>query len=102
MTGLCNRKSCPLGNSNYATVLEKKGKLFLYQKVVERCHLPKDMWEVIELDRNYGKALEQIDQILQYWPKFMIHKCKQRLTKLRMMLQRMRRMKVRGMYFFHF
>lgn len=53
---MCNRQSCPLANSQYATVLQKKGKLFLYMKTVERSHLPSKMWEKVELDKNYAKV----------------------------------------------
>lgn len=93
LTGFCNRQSCPLANSRYATVRPDPATstLCLYIKTPERCHLPSKWWERIQLPNNYEKALAVIDEKLQYWPKFYIHKCKQRLTRLTQVAIRERR-----------
>ena len=94
MTGLCGRQTCPLANSRYATIRSDPAdasKLYLYTKTIERAHLPSKMWERTQLHANYAKALEQIDSQLAYWPKFLMHKCKQRLTRLTQVALRMRR-----------
>jgi protein MAK16 len=95
VTGLCNRTSCPLANSLYATIREEEGKVHLFIKTAERSHSPKNMWEKILLSRNYSKALSQLDEHLAFFPKVLMHRNKQRLTKIHQYLIRMRKIRLR-------
>ncbi|TBU07099.1 ribosomal protein L28 [Hamiltosporidium magnivora] len=89
VTGLCDEFSCPLSNSKYATLREINGGIFLFVKEPERVNSPINMYEKIELSSDYNIALEEIEEHLKYWDTKVVHKCKQRLTKLTQYLRRL-------------
>ncbi|RHY97866.1 hypothetical protein DYB37_007736, partial [Aphanomyces astaci] len=62
---------------------------------IERAHSPKNLWEKIKLSKNYTKSLAQLDEHLQYWPKKLLHRNKQRLTKIHQYLMRMRKLRMK-------
>jgi len=64
-------------------------------KTIERAHTPKRLWEKIKLSKSYLEALSQIDEHMEHWPQILIHKNKQRLTKMHQYLVRMRRMRLK-------
>ncbi|KAI4621342.1 uncharacterized protein J4E88_002893 [Alternaria novae-zelandiae] len=94
VSGYCSKQSCPLANSRYATIRSDPatGELYLYIKAIERAHLPSQWWEKIKLPKNYSQALEMVDQHLAYFPKFLKHKNKQRLTRLTQVNIRIRKL----------
>ena len=54
------------------------------------------MWEKIKLPASYAQALAKIDENLEYWPAYLIHKAKQRLTKIHQYLIRMRKLQLQN------
>ena len=96
VSGLCIRSACPLANSRYATIREEEGVCYLYMKTAERAHTPKHLWEKIKLPANYTKALTLVSEQLEHFPKYLVHRNKQRLTKIHQMLIRMRKLKLKA------
>lgn len=96
LTGLCNSFSCPLANTKFATVRALDEELYLYIKEPERINTPIEQFEKIKLSKNYEEAIQQIDSELKHWDKLVIHKCKQKLTKLFEYLQRLEYFKEHG------
>eukprot|EP00658_Telonema_sp_P-2_P056785 TRINITY_DN4523_c0_g1_i2.p1 TRINITY_DN4523_c0_g1~~TRINITY_DN4523_c0_g1_i2.p1 ORF type:complete len:266 (+),score=112.70 TRINITY_DN4523_c0_g1_i2:177-974(+) len=92
VTGLCQRGVCPLANGQYATIIEHEDELYLYIKTAERAHLPRRQWEKVKLESSFPKALEQIDENLQWWDKKLVNKVKARLLRLKQYLMRKRKM----------
>lgn len=82
ITGVCSRITCPLANSQYATVRSIDGKMVLCIKTPERQHLPSKWWQQVELSEDYDTAMKQIEENLQYWPERLLDRIKQRLTRL--------------------
>merc|ERR1712146_592384 len=64
-------------------------------KTVERAHLPNQLWEKIRLPKNYRKALEMVAKYLEFFPKYLQHRNKQRLTKIHQYLIRMRKLSLK-------
>ncbi|CAE7550689.1 MAK16 [Symbiodinium sp. CCMP2456] len=70
--------------------MEKTAKARKEVEWLSGCALLRPLW------RNYLQALEQINKHLEYWPAGIINRCKQRLTKMRQMLIRMRKLALKG------
>ena len=125
-TSLCY--SLKYDNTAYSILVLFVGVFYFYMKTIERAHMPNKLWERVKLPRNYQKALETIDKHLvyycflpcyfvvyvcsftleikyyvyciqqEYWPKLLVHKIKQRLTKMTQYRIRMRKLELKVRY----
>ncbi|KAK2952316.1 putative Protein MAK16 like protein [Blattamonas nauphoetae] len=68
VTGLCDHRSCPLANSQYATIEEIDGRICLMMKTAERAQYPSRLWEKIPLPSDKKQAKHIIKDNLQFWP----------------------------------
>lgn len=94
VTGVCDRKSCPLANSQYATTRLVAGKLYLETKTAERAHMPNKLWDKIELPEDILKGMDMIqEELVNYYDDWIIEKCKQRYVRLVETLNNMRAMR---------
>lgn len=49
----------------------------------------------VHVGPKYAKALEQVGEHLEHWPHYLVHKNKQRLTKITQYMLRMRKLAVK-------
>jgi protein MAK16 len=92
VTGECNRTSCPLANSQYATVREEGEQIFLYMKVVERSAFPKKLWERVELSKDLKESLNLIRRHLMWWNPYQVNHVKRRFIRLRQVIARKKKL----------
>ncbi|KAF9601136.1 hypothetical protein IFM89_017041 [Coptis chinensis] len=88
-TGIPKRlSSCP---GDYVTLHYSDGFLYLKVKNKKRDRVPNKYRMLVQLPRNYRKALKLIDKHLMYFPSVLVRKTKQRLTRMTRMQKRMRK-----------
>lgn len=63
--GQCCFLYCPLANSQYATVTEEDGLIYLNMKTAERRHMPNKWWEKIQIPKVNGEDV--IEEKLKYF-----------------------------------
>ena len=93
VNGKCERDFCPLANAQYATIREFNGRMYLLIKVIERQHLPAELWERIEISLDYVEAYRMIKEKLKYWDDFIVENCLLKLKKLREKNVRMKKLR---------
>ncbi len=68
VTNECNRKYCPLANSQYGTVQQWDGNILLKLKTVERAHLPSRLWDTIGKDKHITPIFPKLRTSLSLIP----------------------------------
>lgn len=91
---LCRRQSCPLANSQYATVIDRKKGLCLYIRYPEKVYTPRYQWKRVPLSKNIIEAGQTIEDELCFWPEFFKRKCRRRLLRFDEIANNKRTMKL--------
>ncbi|KAH7823198.1 putative Mak16 protein [Monocercomonoides exilis] len=95
VSGLCKRSSCPLANASYATVVDRKGEIYLMIKTAERMQFPAKLWEKIKLPNNKREAKHIIKDRLQFFSTFMQRSVLRRYRRILQIHGRIRRLRHR-------
>uniref|UniRef100_A0A182T7K7 Ribosomal_L28e domain-containing protein n=1 Tax=Anopheles maculatus TaxID=74869 RepID=A0A182T7K7_9DIPT len=83
LTGICSRQACPIVYTQYATVREEHGAIFLYMKRVNRHASPPGYhWEKLKLSCDSNVAVYQLKEHLLMQSLWIKNKCMEDFWKI--------------------